>query len=328
MKALSDLAARAYKSLLENIHIKLLSLVLSIALFSIVHSDQDAQRAIFVDVVALLPPEDSNQMLLTELPHEVKVTLRGSRSRINAIDRNDFHPIQMDLTDPGKRFFYFDPASVDTGGNIQVVEISPSTISLQWARRTERRLPVLPRFDGKLLAGLSLGPTTEVVPQTVTVRGPVDLVAGLKTLHTDLISLNGFTLGDQDVRAPLAVLPQHVSYEGDPTVRVRFSVVEEQGEVSLRRLTVAVLGGEAKQVRPAFVTVKLTGPVRRLDELVAEDVVPYVELPEDPPRGAFPLDVAVRGDLQDLTVVSVSPPSVLVRAAASSAAQTKTPDGP
>ena len=67
----------------ENVPLKLLSLALSVLLFSIVHSDQDGQRSIFVDVVALLPPPGSQKMLISDIPHQVKVTLRGSNSFAN-----------------------------------------------------------------------------------------------------------------------------------------------------------------------------------------------------------------------------------------------------
>jgi hypothetical protein len=75
------------KLLTQNGRLKLLSLALSVGLFSIVHSDQDAQRSLFVDVVTVLPPPSKGRMLISEIPDQVKVTLRGSRTRISAIDR-------------------------------------------------------------------------------------------------------------------------------------------------------------------------------------------------------------------------------------------------
>jgi len=299
--------------LTANLAIKLLSLGLSIALFSIVHSDQEAQRSVFVDVVALLPPEESEQMLLTEIPHEVKVTLRGSQARINALDRNDFRPFQMDLTDPSRRFYYFDPAAVDVGGNVQVVEITPATLALQWARRAEKKVPVKARFDGELSDELVLGDVIAVAPDMVVVRGPVDLVASIDEAQTDFISLTGMSVGSHELRVPLAVLPQHVSYEGEASVQVAMEVREKQLERTLRRLPVAVLGIEDAQARPAVVNVSLRGPARRVLDLSAEDVVPFVEVPSDAPPGAIPLEVGVRGDLSHLEVVSIAPQSVLVR---------------
>lgn len=313
MSALQRFYAKLKAWITDNLPLKILSLALSIALFSIVHSDQDAQRSVFVDVVALLPPEESDQMLLTEIPHEVKVTLRGSQARINALDRNDIRPIQMDLTDPTLRFYYFDPASLDIGGNVQVVEISPATLSLQWARRAQKKVPVKARFDGELADNLTLGEVVTVTPDSVMVRGPVDSIASFDEAQTDFISLTGLGVGTHEVRAPLAILPQHVSYDGEASVLVDLEVREKRIERTLRRLSVAVLGAESAQARPSTVTVTLRGPARRLTDLSPEDVVPYVEVPSDAPPGAISLEVGVRGDLTELEVVTVAPPTVLVR---------------
>lgn len=309
----TTVARSLWSSLTANLPLKLFSLALSIGLFSIVHSDQDAQRAIFLDVVALLPPADSDQLLLTELPHEVKVTLRGGRSQINALSRNEFSPIQMDLTDPGRRFFYFDPAAVDVPGNVRVVEISPATISLHWARRTERRVAVKARFDGHLPEGMSLIEPVVVAPNEVVIRGPVDLVASIDEAQTDLVSLSGLGVGDHDVRVPLSPLPQHVSYDGEASVQLRLVVEEEILEETLNRLAVAVVGEGEAQVRPAAVNVTLRGPANRLAAVDPQGVVPYVEIGPEIRPGTHPYEVAVRGDLEGIEVVRVAPKSVLVR---------------
>lgn len=313
--ATRTVARGLWASLTANLPLKLFSLALSIGLFSIVHSDQDAQRSLFFDVVALLPPADAEQILLTELPHEVKVTLRGGRSQINALSRNELSPMQIDLTDTGRRFFYFDPAAVDVPGNLQVVEISPATISLHWARRTEKRVAVRARFEGELPAGTSLKAPVWVAPAEVVIRGPEDAVDAIEEAETDVITLAGRGVGTHDVRVPLSPLPQHVSYGGDDTtVRVTVVVEEEILEQNLNRLTVAVVGeGEAVHVRPAAVNVTLRGPARRLAAVDPQGVVPYVEIPPDARSGTHPYEVAVRGDLEGIEVVRVAPKSVLVR---------------
>jgi hypothetical protein len=158
-----------------------------------------------------------------------------------------------------------------------------------------------------------LGEVILVAPDIVVVRGPVDLVASIDEVQTDFISLTGLGVGSHELRAPLAVLPQHVSYEGEASVQVAMEVREKQMERTLRRLPVAVLGIEDAQARPAVVNVSLRGPARRVLELSPEDVVPFVEVPSDAPPGAVPLEVGVRGDLTQLEVVSIAPQSVLVR---------------
>ncbi len=77
------------KALTENVGLKIISLVAAIVLFSLVRGSEDAQRSVFVDVVATLPSPASGKILIGEIPDKVKVTLRGSRSLLNSIGRNE-----------------------------------------------------------------------------------------------------------------------------------------------------------------------------------------------------------------------------------------------
>src|SRR5690349_4791120 len=126
-------ASALTRAFTENVGLKLLALALSLMLFSLVHSDVDAQRSIVLDVVALLPPPSSGKMLISDLPAQVKVTLRGSRSRLSTLARGELAPIQMDLRDASSGYYYLDPRQVDLGSNVRVLEITPSMVPLTWA---------------------------------------------------------------------------------------------------------------------------------------------------------------------------------------------------
>lgn len=296
---------------MHNLPLKLLSLALSIALFSIVHSDQDAQRTVFLDVVALTPPVGSDKMLLTELPHEVKVTLRGSRARINALHRDDFRPITMDVTDTSRRFFYFDPSSVDVDGNIQVASIEPATVVLDWADAAERRVPVKPRLEGTPAIGFELQEPVKLAPAVVTIRGPADTVSLVSAVYTDVISLEGLASGSHVRRVPLEPLPDHTAYVEDASVRAEVVIQAKLVERTLRRLEIMWIGEGEVILRPGSTSVTVRGPAKRVDQLDAEHLVPYVQLDSDAGVGGFTAEVKLRG-AEGLEVVKISPASVIV----------------
>lgn len=297
----------------ENVPLKLLSLALSVLLFSIVHSDQDGQRSIFVDVVALLPPPGSQKMLISDIPHQVKVTLRGSNMRVSAIGRGDIGPIQMDLTDTDRRYFHFSTSIIDVGGAVQVVEIEPSTVSLEWVVSAEKKVPVQATIEGTLLDGLSLREPSVVVPRSVTIRGPIDAVAELTIVHTDIVRVDGLTRGAHTLSVPLQPLPEHVTYLEDVMVDVQLEIQPELGERTFRRIEIESVGLGRATLRPAVVAITLKGPKKRLEEYDTELLVPWVELDTDAAVGTREAKVKLRGDLDDLEVVKVTPASVLVR---------------
>lgn len=306
--------------LTDNMGLKLLSLVLSIALFSIVHSDQDGQRSLFVDVVATLPPPDSGYMLVSDLPHQVKVTLRGSKARLSELQRGEVGPIQMDLTDTARRFFYFGPASLDAPGSFQVTEIEPSTVGLEWVKAAEQRVAVDPMIAGELGPGLAVRQPVQVQPGVVTVRGPVDAVAGLTSVRTDIIDVEGMSLGAHGLRVPLQPLPEHMSYLGDVMVEVQLVVQPELSERTFRRLSVASVGEGDASLRPRVVAVTLRGPKGRLEAYDTELLVPFVELSQVAEAGTKPVPVKLRGDLEGIEVLKIVPAEVLVHRRAATAA--------
>lgn len=296
----------------DNFGLKAASLGLAIVLFSLVHSDVDAQRSILVDVVALLPPPGAAKMLVSELPSQVKVTLRGSHSRISGLSRDDFPAVQMDLQDGEKSYFYFDPSSIEVGGNIQVVEVSPSTVPLTWATSAERRVPVEVSLSGALRSGLTVE-KPKVRPARVTLRGPDKTLDGIESVSTEDFSLDGLEAGRHTRKVPLQALPDYVSYVEDVAVEIELIIEPKVSERTLRRIDVAAVGAASVVLRPPRVAVTLKGPQDELAVLDPDSVVPYVEVDAAQDSGTLPSEVKVRGVPEGFEVVRVTPASVLVR---------------
>jgi YbbR domain-containing protein len=300
--------------LLDNYGLKLLSLTFAIALFSLVRSEEDAQRSVYVDVVAVLPPKDSDKILVSALPARVKVTLRGSRSRLAALGRDDVTPLQMDLRDPGKQFYYFDPSSIGVPGPLSVVAIEPASVQLTWRVRGERSLPVEAKLVGTPASGYSARRPVSVDPKTVNVAGPREEVELLSTLQTEEINVEGLSAGVHDRRARLLPLPGHLTYVEQNVVQTRIEIVPEVAERSFAGLEVAVVGPGDVTLRPTGVEVVLRGPAPVVAALTAEQVVPVVTpSPNAPVGSAESLEVSVRGLPDACSVVRIMPSSVLAR---------------
>ena len=199
--------ADVLRVLTSNLPLKLLALVLSVVLFAVVHSDVDAQRSIYVDVVALLPPPESGRMLISEVPAQVRVTLRGSRSKLSELSRDSLGPLQLDLRDGRGGYHQISPAQLGVGSAVRVNEITPSMLTLTWADAAEKRVSVQAELSGTLEKGHRLGPV-EVSPAFVTLRGPEQVLAQITTVSTDEVSLFGLGAGKQARRVDLQPLPQ------------------------------------------------------------------------------------------------------------------------
>lgn len=310
MTAEATLSQRLKRMVMENFGLKLFSLVVSIALFTVVHGSEAGQRSLYVPIVATLPPESSGKVLMGELPDKVKVTLSGSRSVVNSINAVD--AVQIDLT-AAPQFYSFDPGLFDLPAGIDV-QASPATLTLEWEQRVERKLPVRVQFAGAPDPTLEMTAKPVITPTRSLVRGASSSVEAMRELPTEPLSLAGLGPGTHRLRVPLLPLPQNVAVANPAEVTVELTLELRREQRRLRRLTVAALGvnGPAT-IRPPHVDVIVAAPERTLEELDPEHVVPVVEFPGDAGDGPLSLPVQLRGIDDNVRVVRIEPDEVLVR---------------
>lgn len=300
------------RALTDNLPLKGLALFLSVVLFAVVHSDVDAQRSIYVDVVALLPPPDASRMLISEVPAQVRVTVRGSRGKLGELSRDSLGPLQLDLRDGRTGSHQIEPAQLAIGSGVRVVDITPPVLRLTWADAAEKRVSVQPELRGSLEKGFRLG-TVESTPALVTLRGPKHVLAQMTTVSTDEVSLIGIGAGKQTRRVDLQPLPRFVTYVEGSSVEVVVAVEPVVAERKLRRLAVAVVGqGGPVSLRPDEVTVRVQGAEDVLEDVDPRAIVPFVDLASGEASGTHPLPVQVRGLPVGVDVAEIVPESILV----------------
>ncbi|MBN1653580.1 MAG: hypothetical protein JXA30_07370 [Deltaproteobacteria bacterium] len=298
----------------ENLGLKAFALAASIVLFSLVHSEEDAQRAVLLDVVALLPPPESDTMLISDIPDQVKVTLRGSRSRINAIQRDDLPTVQIDLTDTQSRFYYFEASKIRLPATINIVRMEPAVIPLTWATKASRKVSVKTRMTGSPGPGLSVRQPVVVTPSEITITGPKNEIKSISKIHTSLLVLDGLEPGKHERRVPLEPLPNNVTYVEDTAVKIELEITPEMAERTLVRLELAAIGEGEVVFRPSRVAVTLRGPRYILQDIDPEQLVPFVEIKSlNITSGSHPQRVKVRGIPEGVELVRISPSDVLVR---------------
>lgn len=296
---------------LDNFWYKLLSLAMSFVLFWITRGTEHGERSQFVDVYAQWDAS-TDRILVTEVPERVRVTLRGSQTVLDTIRRDGIEAIRVELRESDRDFF-FEPEAFDVPAGVEITQISPPSISLRWADRVQRTLPVRPTIDGLPAENLMLVSEPSAEPSMVAISGPAPEISPLDHVTTEPVPISRLSAGVYDQPVSLMRLPQHSSYEETSTVQVHFEIAPRVAEREFEQLAISVVGGETGQVRPNRVSVNVRGAPGRVEALQASDIVPVIDLRGiEAAIGGQVIPVEIRGLPPNISVTSIDPAEVIV----------------
>jgi YbbR domain-containing protein len=310
MTALLDLLRRIF---VDDIALKLFSGVVAIVLFAFIHGAEQGRKSVYVDLLVLVPQEDSGRILMTELPARVRVMLAGSQSRLASIRSDSLPPIQLDLRSHAGGEYRFSRADLELPVGVRVEQWNPAKLDLRFEARQEREIPVRPSVTGEPPAGHRIARGPDVEPKKVVLMGPASIVSDIDFARLEPIELTGLPEGKHTVRVPYRPPPEGCAYQGEPTVPVTIEIARARSERSFDALEVSIVGGRARGVRPRAVDVIIAGPHEAMDPLRARHLAPYVDVSElSPEGGAQPLEVRVRGVPEGAEIVRILPRELLV----------------
>jgi len=301
---------------IDNLGLKVTSLVIAMSIFWLVRGSEEAQRSVFVDIVAVTPPDSAERMLTSDLPAKVRLTLRGSRSLLNTLRADSIPPVLVDLSVNSSDLYYFESESFEIPGGMEVLQVAPPTIPLTWAERGRRSVPVAAQLTGQPESGLAVV-STSVNPESLMLRGPAPQLSGFDQVLSSSINLATLPAGRHERRVPISHLPAYMEVEGtrareEVFVTVTIDIAEEIAERAFSRADVAALGN-VRELRPSRVRIIVRGAPTLVAAMEPSSVVPYVEASQlDPLGGAQSLPVRVRGLVRGVELVRVEPEEVLV----------------
>jgi YbbR domain-containing protein len=184
----------------DELPIKVLSMVLAITLFVLVRNDKDATAGAYVKVTYSVP---DNRVLVSDPPTEVKVSVRGPWTKLQHLDRA-VEPIHVDLTRVHGPDVRLDEDLVKLPEGVRVSGISPSEIHVELEPRVTREVPVQPILEGEPADGFRVAKVT-AEPAHVRIDGArsvVDAMARAPTRPLRVADAHGPVTAQVALEAP------------------------------------------------------------------------------------------------------------------------------
>jgi YbbR domain-containing protein len=293
----------------ENVNLKLLSFGFALILYSLVHGSQDWQRSVRVAVDTRVPPEAADRVLVTRIPPEVRVTLRGPQSVVEDLKTDDFGSVQLDLHDGTQTRVVFTPQMFHFPAGVKVEQIDPPAIDLSYDERVVRDVPVQVSVAGTPAPGFVVKNVPVADPASVRARGPKSDVMVLQHARAEAFDVTGLTEGRYTRTLAIDRPRDDVTYSM-ASVQVSLEIAREVAERPFTKIPVAVVGQLKARTQPAEVDVRLTCPPEILRGLRPEQIVPRVQVTSAAEHGSVALPVQLSIDKCD---VQITPSTVVVR---------------
>ena len=240
----------------DELPIKLLSMVLAVTLFVLVRNDKDATSGAYVKIIYTLPED---RVLVSDPPPEVKLSVRGPWTKLQHLDRS-LEPLRIDLTRVHSSEVRLEEDMIKLPAGVRVASIVPSEVHVEFEPRVVREVPVQPILEGQPAEGFRVA-RVSAEPSMVRVDGAKSAVVAIERVPTRPLRIT-------DVRAPvqgdvaLEAPPLHTRFLESTTVLVRADVQPAIVEKAFDAVAIKIVGLTRMEgaVEPPTAKLMLRGP--------------------------------------------------------------------
>jgi YbbR domain-containing protein len=276
----------------KHVGLKVVSVGLAVLLWLLVSGEQTVERALRVPLEFTNLP--SQLELVGEPPTVVDVRVRGSSGTLSRVAAGELSAVlDVRTARAGDRLFHLTAEDVRSPFGVEVVQVSPASISLSFEESLSKVVGVKVRVEGEPAPGFVVGGVT-VEPVNVTVVGPASALNSLTEAITEPVSVAGASRPVVD-EVTIGVADPAIRLRQTQNAKVTVSVAAVPDEWVVREIPVEVRNGHANGISPAKVMVRVRGP---------RDLVNT-----DPERYSATVDVTGLAKGRSVLPVRVEPPA-------------------
>jgi YbbR domain-containing protein len=294
---------------LRHLGLKFLSIALAALLWLLVSGERIVERAMRIPLEFTNLPAQLE--VVGDAPNVVDVRLRGSSGALSRVATGEVVAmLDLRAARTGRRLFNVIGADVRTPFGVEVVQVTPASVSMTFEPSATKVVPIVPAVEGDPANGYLVG-TVTADPATVEVIGPVSALASLTEAITEPVLVTDATAPVRET-VTVGVPDQAVRLREPQTTRVTVLITPAPVEWAIAAIPVEVRNGGAltAQVTPTRVTVYVRGP-RETRGSTAGAFEASVDVTGLKP-GLYRLPVRIVPPAR-LGVLSVEPPHLQVR---------------
>jgi len=173
----------------RHIGLKAISVAVAVLLWMVVSGEEPVERGLRVPLELQQMP--ASLELQSELPALVDVRVRGGATTLSRIATGDIVAvIDVHTARAGQRLFQLTPDQVRAPFGVQVLQVTPPSVSMAFEVTASKEVRVVPSVEGTPAQGFVVGKITSD-PQTVEVTGPASAVRSVTEATTEPVLVDG-----------------------------------------------------------------------------------------------------------------------------------------
>jgi YbbR domain-containing protein len=260
----------------ENFSLKVMALCCAIALFAVTHGQETAQRTFSLSLASLMPPSPAKRALMTQLPSDVLVTLRGPRTQLDELHADDIGPVHLDLQSGQDAKIDLDEKMFHVPTGVSVEGILPSSIKVKWDDVIAKSVPVQVSRTGEPRQGFAVKGVITSEPAEVVAHGPRGVLDVIQVARAAAFDVTGLGQGVHTLKLALDKPPPLVNYDLEQ-VSATVDITRQVVSKTFPRLKIEVIGVPRAITRPAAVNIVITGTAEDVNAIAEGALVPRVE---------------------------------------------------
>lgn len=261
-----------------NLGLKLASVGLAVLVWLTVAGEQIAERSLRVPLEFRNIPVALE--ILGEQPTAVDVRVRGHSGILARLQPGEIvATLNLAAARPGRRLFHLLTHDVEAPYGIEVAQVSPPTIGLEFERSATKSVPIMPSVEGEPAAGYVVRRVT-AQPATVDVVGPESRLRSLTEAITEPVVVNGATDTVRD-DVTVGVADASLRLKEPRTARVTVQIAPAPIEREIAGVPVRIrnlASNLTARLIPSVVRVHVRGAAEDLHALQADSVEAFVDL--------------------------------------------------
>lgn len=291
----------------HNIGLKLVSILAAFGLWFFVNAGERDSEAAF-QVALELRNVPSGLMVVSPRIEFIDLRVSGPRTLLSRIDPAGLEvPLDLRGVRPGPAVFRILADTLDLPRGVTVVRLTPSEITLEFARVRRASVPVRLALTGKPSGNLRVT-DTKVAPEMVEVIGPEDEVERTKAVETEPIDLSNAKPGVIERDVALETPREYLSFSAT-LVRAQIRLEEPEIDRVLKKVPVVVRGSAYRTVvKPEAVEISVRGPRSLIESLELGHGAVYIDASDHGP-GRYEVEPQVDMPV-DVELIGRRPPTV------------------